>query len=109
LLAIPSLREAFGLVAVEGLVSGTPIVASDCIGLREVLKDTPARMFETGNSNDLANAILKIMKISPKTDSLNFIPTAKERFDIKGSVRKLELLFENAEKNRNYQCDIYKS
>lgn len=108
LLAIPSLREAFGLVAVEGLVSGTPIIASNCIGLREVLKDTPARTFETGNSNDLASAILKIMKISPKTDSLNFISTAKERFDIKSSVKKLELLFENAEKNGNYQSDICK-
>ncbi len=60
LLAIPSFREAFGLVAVEGLVSGTPIIASNCIGLREVLKDTPARTFETGNSNALASDIRKL-------------------------------------------------
>lgn len=103
LLAIPSFREAFGLVAVEGLVSGTPIVASDCIGLREVLKDTPARMFETGNSNSLADAIIEFIKIPKKKESLIFSSIAKERFDVKGAARKLELLFESALKKRELQ------
>lgn len=34
---IPSLWEGFGLVAVEGMSTGLPIVASDVVGLREVL------------------------------------------------------------------------
>jgi glycosyltransferase involved in cell wall biosynthesis len=34
---IPSLWEGFGLVAVEGMSTGLPVVASDVAGLREVL------------------------------------------------------------------------
>ena len=40
---IPSLWEGFGLVAVEGMSTGLPVVASDVAGLREVLDpDNPA-------------------------------------------------------------------
>lgn len=40
---IPSLWEGFGLVAVEGMSTGLPIVASNVDGLREILnKDNPA-------------------------------------------------------------------
>ena len=36
---IPSLWEGFGLVAVEGMSTGLPIVASDVVGLNEVVDD----------------------------------------------------------------------
>ena len=37
---IPSLYEGFGLVAVEGMSTGLPIVASNIAGLKEVLGDS---------------------------------------------------------------------
>lgn len=37
---IPSLWEGFGLVAVEGMSTGLPVVASDVDGLREVLDES---------------------------------------------------------------------
>lgn len=43
---IPSLTEGFGLVAVEGMSTGLPVVASDVAGLREVLDPSnPAVVF----------------------------------------------------------------
>ena len=36
---VPSRREPLGLAAVEGLACGTPVVASDVGGLREVVRD----------------------------------------------------------------------
>jgi len=59
LLLIPSLWEGFGLVAVEALSVGLPIVASDVPGLNEILdfKDCPAILTEKGNVNDLVSAI----------------------------------------------------
>ena len=39
---IPSLYEGFGLVAVEGMSSGLPVVASNIPGLKEVLGDSNA-------------------------------------------------------------------
>ena len=39
---VPSHWEGFGLTAVEALSTGLPIVASDVMGMREVLEDCPA-------------------------------------------------------------------
>lgn len=95
-LVIPSLREAFGLIAVEGLVSGTPIIASDCVGLREVFRGTPARLVRAGDPKDLANAIVEKMRNSSREASQNYIPEAMKRFDVRGAAEKLDALFERA-------------
>ena len=94
LLAVPSMREAFGLVAIEGLVCGTPIVASDCIGLREVLKGTPARMIKAGDSQDLAEKISEIKEdyLIVKREFVEFVPKAVKMFDSKESAAKLDRL-----------------
>lgn len=39
--ALPSTGEAFGLVLVESLACGTPAVATDAGGMREILRDRP--------------------------------------------------------------------
>ncbi len=98
LLVIPSLREAYGLIAVEGLVCGTPIVASNCIGLREVLKDTPAKLVNVGDSNMLAEKILETVgnydQIKQACNS--FVSKAVTRFDVKESAFQMERLFKTA-------------
>ncbi len=42
--AIPSLREPFGLVALEGMVQGKPIIYNDEGALSEVLKEYPLKI-----------------------------------------------------------------
>jgi len=44
-LSVPSREESFGLVALEGLAAGTPIIVSDVPGLREVLGDAGVATF----------------------------------------------------------------
>lgn len=46
---IPSLWEGFGLVAVEGMSTGLPIIASDIDGLREVLNEKNPAVFLVKN------------------------------------------------------------
>lgn len=53
----PSLYEGFGLPPLEALYLGTPVIISDIPVYREVYKDTPAIMFETGNSTELAQIL----------------------------------------------------
>lgn len=60
LLVLPSLSrlEAFGLVIVEAMASGRPVVASDLPGVREVVKDGKTGLLcEPFNSADLAAKI----------------------------------------------------
>lgn len=62
LVAMPSRWEACGLLAMEALAAGAPIIGSDCVGLREVLNGTPARQVPVGNCGALANALVAEIK-----------------------------------------------
>ena len=57
LLVVPSLREAFGLLAAEALCLGVPVVGSDCGGLREVLEGSPSWMVRAGDPVALAGGL----------------------------------------------------
>lgn len=59
---IPSLYEGFGLVAVEGMSTGLPIVASNIVGLKEVLgkpNESIQLIKNFKSTNDWANGIDK--------------------------------------------------
>lgn len=56
-LVVPSRREAYGLVALEGMAIGTPILASRAGGLEEVASNSCALTFEAGNIHQLAEAL----------------------------------------------------
>jgi len=55
---IPSLYEPFGVVALEALAAGAPLIVARTGGLAELVADTQAAVtFEPGNPDDLADAI----------------------------------------------------
>jgi len=59
---IPSLYEPFGLVALEALAAGAPLVVARTGGLAELIVDTGAGVtFEPGNPDDLALAIETVL------------------------------------------------
>lgn len=59
---IPSLYEPFGVVALEALAAGAPVIAADTGGLHEILADTGAALlFEPGNDAQLADAIARVL------------------------------------------------
>lgn len=57
LVVMPSRWEACPLLPMEVLSCGVPIIGTDCVGLREVLSNTPARVVPVGNAEQLAEAI----------------------------------------------------
>jgi phosphatidylinositol alpha-mannosyltransferase len=59
-LCVPSLGgESFGLVLLEGMAAGTPVVASDLAAYQLVARDgTDAGLFTTGDARALAKCIL---------------------------------------------------
>ena len=59
---IPSLEEVFGIVALEALAAGAPIVASDLGGLKEILSDDPySFLVKSGDVEGIANAALGVL------------------------------------------------
>jgi len=60
--AIPSLVEPFGLVALEAMACGRPIVATRVGGLAEILEEgKTGLMMEPGNAEALADAIVRLI------------------------------------------------
>ena len=58
---IPSLYEPFGIVALEALAGGAPLIVAETGGLAELVRSTGAGlMFEPGNSEQLATCIERI-------------------------------------------------
>jgi len=61
LLVVPSREESFGVVAVEGLASRTPVIASNVGGLPEVIDhEVTGLIFESENYKQLSDLIFKI-------------------------------------------------
>ncbi|MCI8961314.1 MAG: glycosyltransferase family 4 protein [Clostridia bacterium] len=58
----PSTYEPFGLVAIEGMYAGTPIVVSDIGGLNEIVEHGVTGMKSyAGNPNSIADSILALL------------------------------------------------
>ena len=56
---LSSNREGFGLAIVEGMAAGLPVIASDIVGIREIVEGY-GLLFEKNNVDDLKNEILKL-------------------------------------------------
>lgn len=93
MVAMPSLWEACSLLAMEALTAGTPLIATNCIGLREILKDTPAKIVPPQNPKALAQAIEAFVASPPKKEFQLFAEQARQRFSVKHSAVELHNLY----------------
>lgn len=89
---MPSLWEASGLLAMETMVVGVPLIGTNCIGLREVLKDTAATVIPARDSSALAQALIKEIKNPSAVKAGNFSTQAATRFNVKERAVEIEKL-----------------
>jgi glycosyltransferase involved in cell wall biosynthesis len=95
---LPSDIEGFGMVIIESLALGVPVVCTDIPVFREITKDgTGALLFHKGNSHDLAEKLGTLL-----TDKALYAKKQREglahakQFDWKLLARQLEKVYRGA-------------
>ena len=92
---MPSVWEAYPMQSSEILCSGIPLIASDCIGLREATVDTPAITIPAHDSSALKDAIMKVVNNPDIAKEFSlFQAEAAKRFDVKPLAEKLVAYFD---------------
>ena len=91
---MPSVVEGRGLVACEVLCAGVPLIANDCLALRETVADTPTIVVDRHDPDALTRAMKYAISHPELKDKFElFKSEAATRFDIKNSSDKLRALF----------------
>lgn len=92
---IPSTEEAFGIVALEALAAGAPIVASQIGGLKEILSnDKYTLLVKSKDPEALADAAIKVLgngKIALAAKANRF--SRVESFDLKQMAQRYRDLY----------------
>ncbi|UCG25187.1 MAG: glycosyltransferase [Chloroflexota bacterium] len=95
---VPSRVEPFGLVAVEALACGTPVVATDEGGLPDFINDRVGALVPVDDHAALAEAIIGEVKNGTKaTKGAYAAQYAAEGFSWAGQVAKMAALYESAQ------------
>jgi phosphatidylinositol alpha-mannosyltransferase len=95
LVAPSTAHESFGIIHLEAMASGIPIVASDIEGYREILDSgREAILFPNGDAESLAGAVIQVLTNEALARDMGALGRKKaERYSWPGIVRELEAHF----------------
>jgi glycosyltransferase involved in cell wall biosynthesis len=94
---LPSDDEAFGLVLLESLASGTPVVAARSGGCVEIVTDDRGgRLFEPGDAVDLARAIAEALELAADPATVDRSRRHAAAWDWSRVVERYEAVYESA-------------
>ncbi|GEM_PF-5424808 len=90
-LILPSKKEAVGMVVLEAMACGLPVIVSDGAGAREYVQESVnGFIFPAGNYKELAGKIIAISKMNLDRMGTNARKHMVENFDIHDLARKLD-------------------
>ncbi|KUO71402.1 MAG: N-acetyl-alpha-D-glucosaminyl L-malate synthase BshA [Desulfosporosinus sp. BRH_c37] len=101
---LPSEKESFGLVALEAMACGVPVVASRVGGLPEVVQHgKTGYLAEVGDIQAMSEGVLKLLTndILYKTFSAQAVTWARETFPVERAVKSYEMVYESVVHNRS--------
>jgi glycosyltransferase involved in cell wall biosynthesis len=96
MLVVPSRVEPFGLVALEAMASGTPVIASDAGGLVDFVDEKVGARVPMENPQALANAIATCLLENWKARKEADLQTRAQEYSRTNWVKKIAALYERA-------------
>ncbi|MFQ3548881.1 MAG: glycosyltransferase family 4 protein [Armatimonadota bacterium] len=102
---VPSIKEGFGLSAIEAMALEKPVIASDTGGLVEIIENEISGLFfQSGNSDSLAEAMIYLYTNPNKKElGINGRRRVIENFEINNQNQKvLDLLKKVSVTNNKY-------
>ena len=103
LLAAPCTLASFGVILVEALASGIPIVCADNVGFRKVITDgAPGRFVPMRDPDGLAAGITEVLDDAQLRGrwAIEGRAVAVERYDWPGVARRVEALYREVAEHR---------
>lgn len=98
ILVHPSLSEGFGLVIVEAMSFGIPVVASNVGGIKDIIEDGYNGMLsEPGDSESILSQLKKLIENYElrKNISANARDTVQEKYSLENYINRLVKLYES--------------
>lgn len=102
---LPSLYEGFGIVLLEAMAAGIPVIATNVDGIKEVVIDGESGiLIPARNPEAIADAVLKLIENPQLADKLVDAGLKRSKsFDIKEHVMKLENFYVNLLRVESYK------
>lgn len=93
LFVLPSRYETFGVVLIEALASGIPVVATKCGGPEDIITDECGLLTDTNDSTQLGTAIESIFLNykNYRADDLRMF--VKEKFGVNEFINRMNLIY----------------
>lgn len=95
---LPSRREAFGLVILEAMISGLPIIASNTGGIPEIITaNKTGILVEPESSQELSKALIKLIENDKKRQEFSLAgqKLVHEKFEAKKMAEEYAKIYEN--------------
>ncbi len=93
LLVLPSSHESFGIVLVEALLCGLPVIATDNGGCRDIIRDYNGLIDHHATEESLARTIEHVLLNLDTFDAENIRKRALQEFSVQAVAPKLSELF----------------
>jgi glycosyltransferase involved in cell wall biosynthesis len=98
LFIMSSIYEGFGLVVLEAISQGVPVIASDNDTFEELFEGQKENLFITGDPGSLALKIIQFLPMANRRALTKKQLEVLEKYSLARMIHEMELLYQEAKK-----------